>query len=225
LGERLCLLPESALAAEGRIPEMPGWRWIATPGHSPGHVSLFRDDDRALLAGDAFETANMDSWTEAITKPVHLWRGGTPFTCDWERSFESVQILAELDPSLLAAGHGRPVSGARAGELLRELADDFPIPEHGRYVKSPAEVDERGVVALPPRPADPVKTGAAIAGVALAGFVAHKLLTHGSESPFGVRTDSSDDWAGAESYRPPEERGERYVSRSFRGAEIYVPPT
>ena len=31
------------LRQDGTVPEMPGWRWIHTPGHSPGHVSLLRD--------------------------------------------------------------------------------------------------------------------------------------------------------------------------------------
>src|SRR3954453_2074086 len=33
----------SALPANGQVPELPDWRWIATPGHSEGHVSYFRD--------------------------------------------------------------------------------------------------------------------------------------------------------------------------------------
>src|SRR5690625_1838978 len=49
LGDRVKPLPE-----DGSIPPMPDWRWIHTPGHAPGHVSLFRDSDRVLLAGDAF---------------------------------------------------------------------------------------------------------------------------------------------------------------------------
>ena len=40
------------LPADGSVPPMPGWRWIHTPGHSPGHVSLWREADRALIAGD-----------------------------------------------------------------------------------------------------------------------------------------------------------------------------
>src|SRR3954471_2898084 len=35
VGKRLHTLP-----ADGSVPGMPGWRWIPTPGHSPGHVSL-----------------------------------------------------------------------------------------------------------------------------------------------------------------------------------------
>src|SRR5436190_2417265 len=43
-----------ALPMDGSIPFMPGWKWIHTPGHTPGHVSLWRESDRTLIAGDAF---------------------------------------------------------------------------------------------------------------------------------------------------------------------------
>ncbi|MDP9292338.1 MAG: MBL fold metallo-hydrolase, partial [Verrucomicrobiota bacterium] len=55
------------LPENGVINELPDWRWLATPGHSPGHISLFRESDRVLLAGDAVATANMDSYIGAIT--------------------------------------------------------------------------------------------------------------------------------------------------------------
>ena len=48
VGDRLRPLP-----SDGSMPGMPGWRWLATPGHSPGHVSLWRETDRTILAGDA----------------------------------------------------------------------------------------------------------------------------------------------------------------------------
>ncbi|NJL72883.1 MAG: MBL fold metallo-hydrolase, partial [Candidatus Competibacteraceae bacterium] len=35
LGDRLRDLPK-----DGSVPHLPEWRWIPTPGHSPGHVSL-----------------------------------------------------------------------------------------------------------------------------------------------------------------------------------------
>lgn len=31
------------LPVNGEVPGAPGWRWIHTPGHTAGHVSLFRD--------------------------------------------------------------------------------------------------------------------------------------------------------------------------------------
>ena len=44
------------LPEDGTIPELPEWKWIHTPGHSPGHISLFREKDGVLVAGDAIVT-------------------------------------------------------------------------------------------------------------------------------------------------------------------------
>src|SRR4051794_36600181 len=58
------------LPADGTVPPMPGWRWIATPGHSPGHVSFWRESDRTLIAGDAFITTSQESaYAVALQKP------------------------------------------------------------------------------------------------------------------------------------------------------------
>jgi len=53
---RVQMLPD-----DGTVPGMPGWRWIHTPGHTPGHVSFFRESDRTLIAGDAFVTMRQES--------------------------------------------------------------------------------------------------------------------------------------------------------------------
>ena len=47
------------LPDDGSVPAMPGWRWIHTPGHSVGHISLWREADRALIAGDAIVTTSL----------------------------------------------------------------------------------------------------------------------------------------------------------------------
>ena len=57
LGKRVQPLP-----ADGTVPGLPEWRWIHTPGHSPGHVSLFREQDRTLIPGDAFVTVKQESF-------------------------------------------------------------------------------------------------------------------------------------------------------------------
>ena len=49
------------LPADGTIPVLPGWVWLHTPGHAPGHVSLWREADRTLIAGDAFVTTAQES--------------------------------------------------------------------------------------------------------------------------------------------------------------------
>jgi len=148
LGPRIRPLP-----ADGSIPEMPGWRWIHTPGHSPGHVSLFRDSDRTLIAGDAFVTTDQESaLAVALQTPVIH---GPPkyFTIDWEAARRSVEALAALRPATALTGHGPPVSGddlRRGLDLLASRFEEIAVPRRGRYVHSPARADAGGIVSLPP---------------------------------------------------------------------------
>jgi len=127
------------LSADGRIPEMPGWKWIHTPGHSPGHVSLFREEDRSLIVGDAFVTVRQDSLYKVLTQIQEL--NGPPryFTTDWKAARESVRRLQALQPSLAITGHGLPMSGEQLSSGLEQLVRDFErvaIPDYGRYVEN-----------------------------------------------------------------------------------------
>ena len=174
LEDRVRELPDSKL--EG----LPDWKWIATPGHSPGHVSFFRESDRVLLAGDAFATMNMDSWSGLISGKKKLSRAGAPFNMDWSATRESLRKLADLRPRLVGCGHGVPMSGGELPDQLQRLAERFRAPRRGRYVNVPAEVDETGVVALPPAPFDPVPLATAgallLAGIALgSGYLEEQL--------------------------------------------------
>jgi glyoxylase-like metal-dependent hydrolase (beta-lactamase superfamily II) len=54
------------------VPGAPGWRWIPTPGHSPGHISLLRDSDRTIVAGDAFTTTKQESLVAALTQRAEI---------------------------------------------------------------------------------------------------------------------------------------------------------
>ena len=158
------------------VPGAPEWEWLSTPGHSPGHVSLFRSSDRTLLAGDAFATMDMDSWTGLISGKRVLAPGGAPFNCDWNASRSSVARLTSLRPSVAGCGHGIPLAGRELPGRLERFAKRFRAPRRGRYVRRPARTDESGLVALPPAPFDPIPfaTAAALllAGVALgAGFL------------------------------------------------------
>ena len=160
----------------GQVPGAPEWEWLSTPGHSPGHISLFRPSDRTLLAGDAFATMNMDSWTGLISGRRALAPGGAPFNCDWDASRSSLQKLTSLRPNVAGCGHGIPVSGTELPAALEGFAKRFRAPRRGRYVQQPARTDESGLVALPPAPFDPVPFATAasllLAGVALgAGFL------------------------------------------------------
>lgn len=174
LGERVRELPNEDL------PGLAGWRWIATPGHSPGHVSFFRESDRVILAGDAFATMNMDSWIGLASGKKELARAGAPFNMNWDATRESIKKMAELRPHVVGCGHGIPMTGSALPDRLESFANRFRRPRHGRYVAVAAEVSEAGVVALPRAPFDPIPLATAgalfVAGVALGtGYVEERL--------------------------------------------------
>ena len=77
-GERANELPVS-----GVVPGMPGWRWIHTPGHTPGYVCLFRPEGRVLLVGDALATVDADSFLGMLRRKRKISRPATPVTPDW----------------------------------------------------------------------------------------------------------------------------------------------
>jgi glyoxylase-like metal-dependent hydrolase (beta-lactamase superfamily II) len=104
---------------------MPGWRWIATPGHAAGHVSLFREADRTLIAGDAFVTTNQESAYAAITQEPEMHGPPMYLTTDWQAAAASVRTLASLSPELVITGHGRAMHGSGMRNALRDLADNF----------------------------------------------------------------------------------------------------
>jgi glyoxylase-like metal-dependent hydrolase (beta-lactamase superfamily II) len=147
------------LPADGAVPGMPGWRWIHTPGHTPGHVSLYRSSDGTLVAGDAFVTTKQESMLAALTQRPELRGPPAYYTTDWEAAKESVRRLGALDPEVAATGHGRPLRGPLMREGLHTLARDFDtlaVPRHGRYVNAPAIADANGVVSVPPPVRDPL---------------------------------------------------------------------
>jgi glyoxylase-like metal-dependent hydrolase (beta-lactamase superfamily II) len=114
------------------------WECVDTPGHTPGHVALFRRSDGALIAGDAVTTMNLDSVFGTLLRRPRLCRPPVPATTNWQRAHESVSKLAELRPSLIAAGHGPPMRDA--ADELASLARNFQIPKKGRYVAEPVQV-------------------------------------------------------------------------------------
>ena len=169
LGRRVRLLPDDRAA----IPGMPGWRWIHTPGHTPGHVSFVREADRALIAGDAFVTTKQESAIAALTQRPEVHGPPAYYTPDWISARSSVEELAALEPTLAATGHGVPLRGDAMRRALHDLARDFgrlAVPRRGRYVRRRAIADERGVVVVPPPVADPLpKIVLGVAAVALTG--------------------------------------------------------
>jgi glyoxylase-like metal-dependent hydrolase (beta-lactamase superfamily II) len=168
IGDRVRALPSN-----GEVPGMPGWRWIHTPGHSPGHVSLFRATDRTLVAGDSVTTTRQESVFSVVTQQEELNGPPAYFTIDWDNARRSAATIASLKPDLLATGHGEPMRGASVPDALGALARDFDRrarPRKGRYVNHPVATDENGVIALPPATRSGGVRWGALSGGAVAVF-------------------------------------------------------
>ncbi len=160
------------------VPYARGWRFIHTPGHTPGHVSFFRDEDRTLIAGDAVISIDQQQPGKLLSQVRQFMPPPWYFTMDWRQAHASVQALAVLQPNIVVSGHGLPVEGSEVASELTRLAAAFwgRAPKHGRYVGTPALANEQGYYYVPPAPPDPV--GKYAAGVALAavGMLAVGLM-------------------------------------------------
>ncbi|MEO6328462.1 MAG: MBL fold metallo-hydrolase [Ginsengibacter sp.] len=141
------VLPES-----GRVPGLPEWKYIHTPGHTPGHISLYREGDNVLIAGDAFVTTQAESALSTIIQ--HKKLSGPPkyFTYDWILAKESLKKLVSLEPEIASTGHGRPMHGEILRTSLHKLSDHFyelAVPRNGRYINDPAVTNASGVIYTP----------------------------------------------------------------------------
>ncbi len=80
---------------EGPVTGAPGWRWVWTPGHTAGHVALFRAADRALLAADAV--------LPRITPTLGVNRQRSDPVGDY---LAALGRLEALEPARVLPGHG-----------------------------------------------------------------------------------------------------------------------
>jgi glyoxylase-like metal-dependent hydrolase (beta-lactamase superfamily II) len=170
ISDHLQLLPD-----DGSLPFLPDWKYIHTPGHSPGHISLFRKRDRVLLAGDAFVTTRQESVWSVMMQTRKLTGPPRYFTCDWAAAATSVKKLAELEPDTVATGHGQPMRGEEMRKMLHKLANNFrelAVPAHGRYSKEAAITDEGGVSYVPKAESKVTPTAMVLTGVAVVALTA-----------------------------------------------------
>ena len=130
---------------------LPGWRIIHTPGHTPGHVSLYREDDGTLISGDAISTVDLENLHDILTHTSGIAAGPVSYVSDWQMFIQSVQTLAALRPRVLGAAHGKPLEHRDLAIKLGNFAKHIAPPEFGRYSQEPARTDENGIVSLPPQ--------------------------------------------------------------------------
>jgi glyoxylase-like metal-dependent hydrolase (beta-lactamase superfamily II) len=103
------------------IPALNGWRCVHTPGHTPGHTAFFRASDGLLITGDAVMTVDLNSASGLMTGRRAVAGPPRYTTWDWAMALGSIRVLAELEPHVLAPGHGRPLCKATS-EALHALA-------------------------------------------------------------------------------------------------------
>jgi hydroxyacylglutathione hydrolase len=92
---------------------------LDTAGHSPGHVSLWRERDRTLIAGDVMFGQHPLTGRAGPREPPRI------FTLDPARNRLAIRRLADLRPRLACFGHGPVV---RDPGVLADLADRCAAP-------------------------------------------------------------------------------------------------
>jgi hydroxyacylglutathione hydrolase len=86
---------------EGDI--VAGFRVLETPGHTPGHVSYWRETDRVLIVGDALFNADPITGRTGLREPPAF------ATVDVPRNRQTIRRLAALAPAIALFGHGPPL--------------------------------------------------------------------------------------------------------------------
>ena len=163
------------LSDDGSVPFMPEWRMIHTPGHTAGHVSLFRERDGVLIAGDAFVATKQESLRAVLQQRKEVHAPPAYFTPDWQRAKDAVRRLAALGPTIALTGHGLPLRGEELSRGLEALARNFDDRHpQARTLRRPRRRDGRARRhsscrrhALRPTFSRVSDLAAAVAGVAL----------------------------------------------------------
>ena len=116
--------PDTLLTAGDRVGSL---EVVASPGHTPGHVSFLDTRDRSLIAGDVYTAYG------AVSVTSHFyWHFPFAAMATWNRSLdvESARALRALDPSVLLVGHGRvtPSPGAAMDHAIARAGGEPVMP-------------------------------------------------------------------------------------------------
>jgi glyoxylase-like metal-dependent hydrolase (beta-lactamase superfamily II) len=113
LSTRLCAGPPHRVdRVVGEGDQIAGFRVLHAAGHTPGHVILFRDADRAAIVGDVLVGMNLLTTWPGLHEPPRF------FSTDPVENRRSIRRLAELEPRLVCFGHGPPL---RDPEMLKRF--------------------------------------------------------------------------------------------------------
>jgi glyoxylase-like metal-dependent hydrolase (beta-lactamase superfamily II) len=89
-----------------------GTRVISTPGHTPGHISLYVEQSKVLIAGDALRAER-----GSLIGP------NPSMTLDMRTALQSIRRLADLEIHTIVCYHGGVVSEDANGQLRRVIQE------------------------------------------------------------------------------------------------------
>ena len=104
---------DTQLDKPGYIAE--GIQVIFTPGHTPGHVSLYLQEIGLFLAGDAL-----------AIEDGHFVIANPQFTLDMEQTLASIKKIQGMNPSQIICYHGGKIDtevGQKLNELVRKCEE------------------------------------------------------------------------------------------------------
>lgn len=122
------------LPLDRSIAGMRGWQWIHTPGHTVGHISLYRPADRTLIVGDAF-TVKQESLFGALSLHPDAGEHFEYTTADWNACMHTYKKLYDLNASIAILSHGKPLHG---DEFNRQLVSLLEF--RGQLVRSDQQI-------------------------------------------------------------------------------------
>jgi len=94
------------------LPYCGGIRVIHTPGHTPGHISLYLKQSKTLIAGDSMYSAN------GTLGGIHI-----PTTLDIKEAQQSIKKYLDLDIESVVCYHG----GLSKGNINEQIRNNLSI--------------------------------------------------------------------------------------------------
>ena len=97
------------LSVEGTLDEgdeVAGFKVLHMPGHAPGLITLYREEDGLALVSDLLYTLNPETGISKAAKVPH-----PAFNLDTNQAREAIRRLAAIGPKVVWAGHAKPVAG------------------------------------------------------------------------------------------------------------------
>jgi glyoxylase-like metal-dependent hydrolase (beta-lactamase superfamily II) len=109
-----------AVAIDGTVEEgdeIAGFKVVHLPGHAPGLIGLYREEDRLALVSDCVYTINPETGRSNAPHVPHR-----AFNQNTDQARSSIRKLAQYDPSVVWTGHVKPVSGPDVAAQLERAA-------------------------------------------------------------------------------------------------------